>query len=157
MVDGKKIRGRRDDMKTPLLALSLSVLLGIGTTAALAQPQDEQNGQQQQHNGRNHGRWGDPQQRVNMLAKRLNLTDDQKQKLLPILTDEQQQMQAIHQDSSQSRDDRMAKMKSLRQQTDDKINGILNDDQKTKYAEMQQHTRERMQQHQGGGGNQSNQ
>ena len=51
-----------------------------------------------------------------------------------------------------SREDRMAKMKSIREDTDAKVNGILNDDRrKQKYAEMQQKARERMQQR--GGGN----
>jgi hypothetical protein len=121
----------------------------MGTAAiAVAQPQDQQHDQQQGHR---HGMM-DPQQRVNMLAKELKLTDDQKSKLLPILTDQQQQMQSLRQDTSMSREDRMAKMRSIHEQTNAKVNGILNDDQKQKYAEMQQKMREHMQQRQGGGG-----
>jgi hypothetical protein len=136
-------------MKKPVIALFASVGFCLGSAIAIAQPQDQQNSQpnDQQQQGRRHGgaRWGDPQQRVNMLAKRLKLSDDQKQKLLPIFTDAQQQMQSLHEDTSMSRDDRMAKMKSIREDTDGKINGILNDDQKQKYAAMQQQMRERMQ------------
>jgi hypothetical protein len=44
----------------------------------------------------------------------------------------------------------MAKMKALRSQTDDKINGILNDDQKQKYAQMKEQAQERMQERRGG-------
>ena len=128
-------------MKRVILALTLPAMLALCSTAALAQ--DQQSGQEQRQGG--HGHF-DPQKRVDMLAKRLNLSDDQKQKLLPIFTDEQQQMQSIRQDSSLSREDRMQKVQTLRQQTNDKVNGILNDDQKQKYAQIQQEMRERMQQ-----------
>jgi Spy/CpxP family protein refolding chaperone len=128
-------------MKRHLLALTLSTVLGAGAVNMMAQNQD----QGSQQNERRHGRRFDPQQRVNMLAKRLNLTDDQKQKVAGIFADMQQQMQGIRNDSSLSREDRMAKMKSLREQTDDKINGILNDDQKQKYTQMKQQAQERMQ------------
>jgi Spy/CpxP family protein refolding chaperone len=128
-------------MKRHLLALTLSTVLGAGAVSMMAQTQDQDS---QQHEGRRGHRF-DPQQRVNILAKRLNLTDDQKQKVQGIFADTQQQMQSIRDDSSLSREDRMAKMKSLREQTDEKINGVLNDDQKQKYAQMKQQAQERMQ------------
>ncbi|HEX6547038.1 MAG TPA: hypothetical protein VF023_12070 [Bryobacteraceae bacterium] len=137
-------------MKKPVLALFISACMGIGSTALLAQPQDQQSDQQQndQHphrRGRRGARNADPQQMVNRLSKRLNLTSDQQQKLLPIFTDQQQQMKSLWQDNSLSRDDRMTKMKSIHEDTNNKVNAILNEEQKQKYADMQQKMRERMQ------------
>ena len=136
-------------MKNRLLVAGVAGILGLAGTLALAQEQNQQAApeHQQQSRGR---RQFDPQQRVNILAKRLSLSDDQKQKLQGIFTDMQQQMQTIRQDSSMSREDKMEKMKSLRSQTEDKINGILNDDQKQKYAQMKEQAKERMQERQGG-------
>jgi hypothetical protein len=93
----------------------------------------------------------DPQQRVNMLAKRLKLSDDQKQKLLPIFTDEQTQMKSLRDDSSLSREDKMTKMKSIHEDTETKVNGLLNDDQKQQYTKMQEQMRQRMHDRMGGG------
>lgn len=137
-------------MKNRILVIAFAGVVGLG--ASMAMQQDQQAAPQQSERG--HGRRQfDSQQRVNILAKRLNLSDDQKQKLQAIFTDSQQQMQSIRQDSSLSRQDKMEKMKTLRSQTDDKINGILNDDQKQKYAQMREQARERMQDR--GAGNQN--
>src|SRR4051794_5531094 len=111
-------------MKNPILALTLSAILGAGTVTLIARGQDAP--PPQGEGGGGHGRRQfDPQQRVNMLAKRLNLTDDQKTKVQSIFADMQQQSQGIRQDSSLSREDKMAKMKALREDADGKINGVL--------------------------------
>jgi Spy/CpxP family protein refolding chaperone len=39
----------------------------------------------------------------------------------------------------------MAKMKSIHEDTNNKVNAILNDEQKQKYADMQEKMRQRMQ------------
>lgn len=140
-------------MKKTVIAMAIAGLVGLAGPAAMAQ--DQQAAPQQQAERGHSGRQFDPERRVNMLAKRLNLTDDQKQKLAGIFADQQQQMQSIRQDSSLSREDRMEKMKTLRSDADEKINGILNDDQKQKYAQMKEKARERMQQHRDGGDSQT--
>jgi Spy/CpxP family protein refolding chaperone len=140
-------------MKNTVIAIAIAGLVGVAGSLAMAQ---DQQAAPQQQTERGHGRRQfDPERRVNMLAKRLNLTDDQKQKLQGIFADQQQQMQSMRQDSSLSRQDRMEKMKTLRSEADEKVNGILNDDQKQKYAQMKEKARERMEQHRGGGDNQS--
>lgn len=141
-------------MRNRILVAALASAMALAGTMLIAQPQDQQASPQQSE--RVHGRRQfDPQQRVNILAKRLNLSDDQKGKLQAIFADSQQQMQGVRQDSSLSRQDKMEKMKSLRSQTEDKINGILNDDQKQKYAQMKEQAQERMQERRGGGDKQS--
>jgi periplasmic protein CpxP/Spy len=62
-------------------------------------------------------------------------------------------MQALRGDSSMSREDRMAKMQSIRSDSTTKIEAILNDDQKKQFEADQQRAEQRMQQRmQGGGG-----
>jgi protein CpxP len=137
-------------MRNRILVAAFAGAMALGGTMLVAQAQDQQAAPQPQERG--HGRRQfDSQQRVNILAKRLNLSDDQKQKLQGIFADQQQQMQSMRQDTSMSRQDRMEKMKTLRSQTEDKINGILNDDQKQKYAKMREQARERMQERGGAG------
>ena len=85
------------------------------------------------------------------LVRKANLTSDQQTQIKPILANQQQQMMALRGDSSLSREDRMAKMKGIRDDSNTKIQAILNDSQKAKYAEDQQKMQERMQQRGGGG------
>ncbi len=95
----------------------------------------------------------DPAQQLEQMTKRYNLSADQQKQLKPILADQQQQMQALRGDSSLSREDRMAKMMSIRADSSKKIEAILNDDQKKQFEADQQRMQERMQQRmQGGGG-----
>lgn len=88
--------------------------------------------------------------RVKMLADRLNLSDDQQAKVKSILTDSQKEQQGIRDDSSLSQDDRRSKMRSLRESTNSKIRDVLNDDQKKKFDEMQQQMRDRSKEGKGG-------
>jgi len=80
-----------------------------------------------------------PDQRLQMLTKQLNLTSDQQEKIKPILENESQQMQTLRQDSSLSQEDRMSKMRQIRQSTNDQIKPILTSDQQQKFAEMMSH------------------
>jgi len=79
------------------------------------------------------------------MTKRYDLTKDQQDQIKPILTDEQQQMQALHQDTSLSRDDRRAKMQSIHSDSNAKIEAVLNDTQKTKFEQDQQRRHEKWQ------------
>ena len=87
----------------------------------------------------------DPDKAVAHMAKRYNLSSDQQTQIKPILVNQQQQMQALRQDSSMSREDRMAKMKGIHEDSSTKIHAILNDSQKQKFAEDQQKRQERRQ------------
>src|SRR5438876_5538646 len=132
-------------MKKQIFSAVLSTFFEVGVLAASPQAQDQSN--TDQHKESAHRREADPQRQVNMLTKRLNLAEDQKNQILPILTERQQQMKSIHEDSSLSQEDRRTKMRSLWEDSNAKIKAVLNDDQKQKYDQMQQERRERMQQH----------
>ena len=90
------------------------------------------------------GQWGHGQpptvdQRLQRMTQQLNLSEDQQQKIKPILENESTQMSGLRADTSLSQEDRMAKMKQIRESTGSQINPILNADQQKKYAEMMSH------------------
>jgi Spy/CpxP family protein refolding chaperone len=93
----------------------------------------------------------DPGQRTAMLKDRLALNDSQTAQVKSILTDSQTKMQALRSNSSLSQDDRRSQMMSIRKDENDKIEGVLTPDQKTKYDAIQQQMRDRMRGGQPGG------
>ncbi len=93
----------------------------------------------------------DPDQRLAHMTKRYKLTADQQSQIKPILQDEQQQMESMHSDTSTSRQDKMAKMKSMHEADSQKIEAVLNDEQKQKYEADQKKMDERRAQHMHGG------
>jgi len=81
-----------------------------------------------------------------MLTEKLNLTDDQKAKLKPILQDQMQQMKTVREDSSLSQEQKRAKMKSIHESLHDQINTVLTPEQQAKFKQMRQ---EQMEKHKG--------
>lgn len=68
----------------------------------------------------------------------LKLTDDQKEKVKPILKDQAEKMKALRDDTSVSAEDKRPKMKEIREATDAKLKPILTDDQFAQYKKMTQ-------------------
>ena len=120
-------------------AMALAFGLAIGGNQVKAQsgsPEKSHRGRRQQIN---------PDQQLERLSKALNLTDDQKQQIRPILQDRQEKMQGIRSDTSLSREERMSKMRSTFEETNSKIRAVLDDEQKQKFDQRQQRRREHMQ------------
>jgi Spy/CpxP family protein refolding chaperone len=84
----------------------------------------------------------DPNRQSQRLTKKLNLTADQQQQLLPILTDRNQQVQAVLNDNSLSRKDRHERMLAIRQDSENKIKAVLTPEQQQAYDKMLQEARE---------------
>ena len=99
------------------------------------------------HKGRNERM--SPDKQLGHLAETLNLTDDQKSQIRPILEDRRQKMQSIRADNSLAAEDKRAKMRGVFDNSNGKIRAVLNDTQKQKFDEMQQQRRERMEKHEG--------
>jgi periplasmic protein CpxP/Spy len=77
-----------------------------------------------------------------MIAQRLNLTDDQKPKVKEILDGQRQQMRDLwQQGQDMSREDRMAKMKSIRENTDAKLKAVLTSVQFEQWQKMESRMR----------------
>jgi periplasmic protein CpxP/Spy len=119
-------------MKKSLVSALLAVAMACCATALYAQQDNmSQSGQPQGHHMMS------PEQRLQHMTKMLNLTPEQQEKIKPILENQSTQMQSLHQDTSMSRDDKMAKAQQLRQTTDEQIKGILTPEQQQKWSEMQ--------------------
>ncbi len=142
-------------MKRHLISFSLCAVLGAGAVFAL--PQDNAGAQSQEQGAQEGHQRPDPARRVEMLAKRLNLTSDQQAQILSILNDRMQKVTAIRSDASLSTQDRHARMQALTQDTDSRIQALLTPEQKQQYESMQQQARERSRErHAAADGNQAN-
>ncbi len=126
-------------MKKTLMTMALGGMLALCVGPALlaqdnsAPPQD--NGQQQQQGPRGHRM--DPDTELAHMTKQLDLTSDQQSQIRPILVDRQLKMQALWQNQSLSQEDRRSQMMSIRQDSNAKIEAVLNDQQKQKFEAMQ--------------------
>lgn len=81
---------------------------------------------------------------VQTMSEKLSLTDDQKPKVRKIAEDTHKKMEAMHADQSMSREDRMAKMRSMHDDAMSQVRTILTDDQKKKLDEWQKEVHDRM-------------
>jgi periplasmic protein CpxP/Spy len=68
----------------------------------------------------------------------LNLTDEQKAKLRPIIADENQQMEALRNDNSMSQAQKIDKANQIRAEASPKIKAVLTPEQLQKLAQLQQ-------------------
>ena len=120
-----------------LLAVALPLTMVAQSDAPPAQPQGQM-GDHHDHMGRMGGP-PSPQQHLDHLSRMLNLTDDQKAKVLPILQGESTAMQGLHQDTSLSPQDRHTKMRGIHENTISQIRPVLTADQQAKLDSMKQH------------------
>ena len=144
-------------MKRQLCSLVLTGLLATGVMLAQEPGSAPEQGAPQADSGGMGGHRGgrgmmDPDQRLAHMTKRYKLTADQQNQIKPILQDEQQQMQSMRSDTTSSREDKMAKMKSTHEASNQKIEAVLTDEQKQKFEADQQKMQERRSEHMHGGG-----
>ena len=78
----------------------------------------------------------DPGKRAAHLAKQLGLSSDQVSQITPILAGRQQQMQSLRADTSLAPRDRRAKARAIMQDSNTRIEAVLNDTQKQQYEQM---------------------
>ncbi len=100
---------------------------------------------------KSHSEWMNPDRQLDRMSKALNLTDEQKSQIKPILEDRNQRIESLRADSSLSREDRRSKMRGIFEDTQNKIRAVLNDEQKQKLDQMHQRMRDRRKEHAGGG------
>ncbi len=86
------------------------------------------------------------------LSAKLNLTSDQKAQITPIVATRQRQMAELKADTSMHRFSKMRKMKDILQKSDQKINAILDDQQRKQYEQMEQQLRQELKQRRQRGG-----
>jgi Spy/CpxP family protein refolding chaperone len=74
------------------------------------------------------------------IAQQLNLTPQQKEKVLPILIDEAPKVQAIKNDNSLSKIQKIQQLRAIHQQTDPQMKAILTPEQYQKLRAIRQQT-----------------
>jgi periplasmic protein CpxP/Spy len=126
----------------PIVAVLVFFGLSLVTRAQDTSAQ-QSSAQAESQNGMHQGQHAS---RLEWMSKELNLTDDQKAKLKPILADEGKQMQSVKEDTTLSQDQKRDKMKEIRQKTDSQVNDILTPDQQKKYADLKAEQQQKMRQ-----------
>lgn len=82
-------------------------------------------------------------ERLEWLSQHLNLTEDQKKQLKPILTGELKQMRAVGEDVSLTQDQKREKMKQIHEASRPQVQVILTPEQRQKFAQMKEEAKER--------------
>ena len=126
-----------------LKVVSFTLLTTVAFTIALAQ--SSSSGMQQGTMAEGQMKHGGMQDRLEWLSKELNLSDEQKEKLKPILQDEGKQMRAVHDDSSLTPDQRRDKMKQIHQTFRPQIQAVLTPEQQEKLKNLKEEAREKRQ------------
>jgi len=116
--------------------LYFAVLLLLGySVPARAQDTSAKSAHSEMH----HGQRGSS---LEWLSKELNLTDDQKAKVRPILEDEGKQMKAVREDSSLSQEQKHDKMRQIHEAAHSQINELLTPEQQQKFAQLKEQHKE---------------
>ncbi len=133
-------------MKHFFLSTTLALSLGCGAAFAqqTAQPApDAQNapGQTQTQTtpapeGYGHRHAPNPHRQAEHLSRKLNLTPDQTAKIEPILASRDQQVEALHGNAQLTPQDRHQQMRSINEQTQQAMSGILSADQMAQLKAM---------------------
>ncbi len=130
-------------MKTVLRLAALALAASLACGAALAQDAPNNSPAAGAHHGA-----ADPQQQLDRLTKRLQLSPDQVAKIQPILQSRQQQAEAVRSDSSLKGADRRAKLLSIMQDADSQLQAVLTDTQRQQYQQWREKAMQRrMEQH----------
>ena len=80
--------------------------------------------------------------RLAMIAEKLNLTDEQKTAIKPILATEVNDMTAVMQDNSLSKEQKQTKIAGIREASDTKINALLTPEQQAKWAKLKENAKQ---------------
>ena len=84
-----------------------------------------------------------PEQRLEQLKDRLDLTSDQADKIEQILKDSQDKFAKLRENISGDRSEMRESARAIMEETDKLIKEVLNEDQIEKYEQYQQERRER--------------
>ena len=106
-------------------------------TATSSQSDTTATQQQSQQTGRKH--WHHRgKHRMAMMAKKLNLSQDQQNQLKPIFQKQHEQAKAIKNDNSLTQDQKKEKFQALHQDTMAQVNNILTPEQQQQWEQMRQ-------------------
>jgi periplasmic protein CpxP/Spy len=130
--------------KKTLLVLTCALFLAFAGLQGFAQSSADPAASQAASSMSQAAQGVDPEARAKVQAKlqelssELNLTDDQKSQLKPILQDEVQQLKAVHDDASLSPDQKKAKATEIRQSHKSQMSSILTPEQQKKLESIRE-------------------
>jgi hypothetical protein len=81
-------------------------------------------------------------QRLQSMARELKLNDAQKSKILPILSEEAPKVKALREDASLSRNQKLAKLMDIKNETNTQIEPLLTADQRKKLDQLRMQDRQ---------------
>jgi Spy/CpxP family protein refolding chaperone len=112
------------------MLLSTSLALALATSLAFAQQAETPAPAEKHHHAHN------PQREAAKLGKKLNLSSDQTAKLEPILADRDQKIAALKKDTTISHEVMKQQVRSIRQQTRERLATVLTPDQMQQLRSM---------------------
>lgn len=112
--------------KSSLFALALGAVIAFSPAA-----------QAQEKKGEGKGKGPSAEERMKRMAEALNLTDEQKAKIEPILKEEGEKLRAIFQDQNASREEKGKKMQEARKDISAKMKAVLTPEQAEKFEKLQ--------------------
>jgi Spy/CpxP family protein refolding chaperone len=131
-------------MKT--LWMTVAALGGLMALAPLASAQENKDAKPAEKPGvQAPDRRAPGRERLAYLAEQLKLTDEQKEKVKPILQDEMDKMKELRESTTLSREEKRIKYQQLREDVSKKIKAILTTEQAEKWDKMRGDMRQRPQ------------
>ena len=124
--------------RSSVLALMLGLFVALIVPRVMAQAQTDQAA-----TGMDPATQAKVQARLQQISSDLNLTDDQKTQLKPILQSEYQQLKAVSDDTSLTSDQKQSKAQGIHQQAKSQIATILTPEQQKKLATMKEEAHEK--------------
>jgi len=124
--------------KTQLLVLTFALILAVSWVPALAQGA----GDQASTMAADQETRAKVQASLQHLSSELNLTEDQKAKIKPILQDEVSQLKSVKADTTLSADQKQAKVSEIHGNAKSQIQSILTPEQREKFAAMKEEWKE---------------
>ena len=82
------------------------------------------------------------EQRVERLSKELDLTQEQRENIRPVIEEQMKQMRALREDSSLTQEQRREKAMAAMKETHEKVEAILNPEQREKLKQHMQQMRD---------------
>ena len=124
--------------------LVFGAVLAAGLVLApAAGAQSEQQGRSRPERGERMDPAQRVERRVGMLTERLQLSTEQATRIRQILTQQQTEMRTLRQkaEGGASRESLRPEMKSLHERTEQQIEGVLSEQQRTRYRELRESMR----------------
>lgn len=131
--------------KKTLLVLTCALVLAFAGVQAFAQSSADQAASTASQAGQAAGDTAAAakvQAKLQTLSSELNLTDEQKAQIKPILQDEVQQLKSVKDDASLSPDQKKAKVAEIRQSHKSQMSSILTPDQQKKLDSIKEQIQE---------------